>query len=129
MRTFQEHTENSYRGRQRLSVKSALNPILWLCVAATPICLTAGYWMREFPITMGILIALGSLPILISSFGFLYLLFRNPEKLQSEEFQHRHELSQIIKSKSIELGDGATVRLLEEMVRASARQLESEDNK
>ena len=82
----------------RITVHSALNPILWLSVL-TPICLSAAYAFRTIQPAMYILLALGSLPVVFGCIAFAYFAVTKPEKLQSEDFQIRHEAMQLIKQK------------------------------
>lgn len=65
-------------------VKSALNPILWLCGIITIPTLVAGGFHPQLPIWI---IAIGCAPVVVALFGFLFLLFFDRDKLQSEEYQ------------------------------------------
>ncbi len=68
----------------RLMVKSALNPILWLCGIITIPTLIAGGLHPQLPTWI---IAIGCSPVVVALFGFLFLLFFDRDKLQSEEYQ------------------------------------------
>ena len=85
---------------EKLHVRSALNPALWLCAIATPTCLLFAYLFRDVPEVRAWLLAGGLLPIVISSFGFLGFAIFRPDKLQSEEYQLRHQSLQLIQQKS-----------------------------
>lgn len=85
---------------EKLHVRSALNPALWLCAIETPICLLFAYIFRDVPDVRGWLLAGGLLPLAIASIGFLGFAIYRPEKLQSEEYQIRHESLQLIQQKS-----------------------------
>lgn len=76
----------------RLTVKSALNPILWLCGIITIPTLVAGTF---HPQLAGWIVAVGCSPVVVALFGFLFLLFVDRDKLQSEDYQ--------IKKRTIEL--------------------------
>lgn len=76
----------------RLTVRSALNPILWLCGIITIPTLIAGTF---YPELANWIVAVGSAPVVVALFGFLFLLFFDRDKLQSEEYQ--------IKKRTIEL--------------------------
>lgn len=65
-------------------VKSALNPILWLCAIITIPTLIAGGIHPQLPVWV---IAIGCGPVVVALFGFLFLLFFDRDKLQSEEYQ------------------------------------------
>lgn len=71
----------------RLSVKSALNPILWLCLIITipslaciPFVPSAFVW---------VLVTLAFLPVATAIVGFFFLLIFDRDKLQSESYQLR----------------------------------------
>lgn len=73
---------------QRLRVRSALNPILWLCsTVSVPVFFLAAYsdaaprWMQV------VFIAIGTLPIVAAVLGFGYFVLTNPRRLQSEDYQ------------------------------------------
>lgn len=76
----------------RLTVRSALNPILWLCGIITIPVLTAGTF---YPALSSWIVAVGCAPVIVALFGFLFLLFFDRDKLQSEDYQ--------IKKRTIEL--------------------------
>jgi len=40
------------RAAGSLRVRSALNPMLWLCAIAVPMCFVTAYYFRQFPIVM-----------------------------------------------------------------------------
>jgi Zn-dependent protease with chaperone function len=87
----------------RIHVRSsALNPALWLCAIVLPVCFVAAYWFRDDHVLVYILIGLGSLPILLSIGGFIYFAIKQPERLQSEDYQIRHESLQLIQQKSVD---------------------------
>ena len=85
---------------EKLHVRSALNPVLWLCGIATPTCLLFAYVFRDVPEVRAWLLAGGLLPIGVACIGFLGFAIFRPEKLQSEEYQIRHESLQLIQQKS-----------------------------
>jgi hypothetical protein len=69
---------------ERVSVKNALNPILWICgLISAPATLAAAFvtnpsWILET-------LAIG--PIAVASFAYLHLLFFDCDRLPSESFQ------------------------------------------
>ena len=76
----------------RLTVRSALNPILWLCGIITIPTLIAGVLYSDLS---SWIVAVGCSPVIVALFGFLFLLFIDRDKLQSEDYQ--------IKKRTIEL--------------------------
>ena len=85
---------------RRLRVRSALNPILWLCAIASPVCFAAAYAFKDIPALCTSLALVGCLPVLVACAGFVGLAIYRPEKLQSEEYQLRHESLQLIQQKA-----------------------------
>ena len=88
---------------ERLTVKSALNPLLWLCTIPTALLLTTAYHfdrsdtLRAFCGPL-VYVAL-NLVILTALAGFYLVLFR-PDKLQSEEYQLRQQALLLIQQSS-----------------------------
>lgn len=80
----------------KLSVKSALNPILWLCAIITIPSLVIVSFNSEPPIWLIILIVT---PVFTAIVGFIYLLFFDRDKLQSEEYQLKKRSLELIQEK------------------------------
>jgi hypothetical protein len=85
---------------KRLRVRSALNPMLWLCAISLPICFFAAYAFRDMPALSIVLICLGGLPLFVACLVFVGFAIYRPEKLQSEEYQIKHESLQLIQQKA-----------------------------
>ena len=84
----------------RLRVKSALNPILWLCAIIT--IPGMGYMLiteKEIPLFIQVII---TLPVLTAVLGFAYLLFFDRDKLQSEDYQIRKRTLDLVQEKGDE---------------------------
>ena len=81
---------------QQLRVRSALNPMLWLTGIVSPLCLAVAYAFRDTQTISWVLIFAAIIPIVVTCLGFAYFAITKPEKLQSEEYQLRHETLQII---------------------------------
>lgn len=82
-----------------ISVKSALNPALWLVAAAGTIGLFGLFYFSTNPLLSIFFACVIGLPLLCTCVAFLYFVFSNPERLQSEDFQLRAESLRIVKSK------------------------------
>lgn len=108
---------------EKLHVRSALNPALWLCAIATPTCLIFAHVFRDVPEVRVWLLAGGLLPIAIACIGFLGFAVYRPEKLQSEEYQIRHESLQLIQQKSGRIAISTTS--IEAIANPQAKLLES----
>lgn len=79
----------------RLTVKSALNPILWLCAIVSIPTLLISAW-KDLPTWMAVI---GFSPIVAAIFGFIILVFKNPDKLQSEHHQQEMRKLDLIEQK------------------------------
>ncbi|MBY6242204.1 hypothetical protein [Methylosinus sp. Sm6] len=77
-------------------VRNALNPLLWSISLGTPMCWVAAYFFRDDTILKYGFSALGALPILGTLAAYAVFLFRDPTRLQSEEYQLRHQALQIL---------------------------------
>ncbi|MBP6012037.1 MAG: hypothetical protein KBA31_07405 [Alphaproteobacteria bacterium] len=82
----------------KLRVRSALNPMLWLCGIFSLPCVVLATVFPNSPLALP-LMALGSVPIVGTVVGFLWFMVKAPEKLQSEDYQIRHEALQLIRQK------------------------------
>lgn len=76
----------------KLTVRSALNPILWLCAIITIPTLVLVSCMASRP---SWLVALACAPVASAILGFFFLLLVDRDKLQSEDYQ--------IKKRSLEI--------------------------
>lgn len=81
----------------RLRVKSALNPILWLCAIITIPCVSAIAYIDPPPPIW--LVILAFIPVACAAFGFLFLLVVDRDKLQSEDYQIRKQSLELIQQK------------------------------
>lgn len=89
----------SQNAAAKLHVRSALNPILWLCAITTPIFFGFAYLFRSSESIALLLIVVGLLPVIFACIGFGYFALTKPEKLQSEDYQIRHESLQLLQQK------------------------------
>ena len=95
----------------RLTVRSALNPILWLCaiisipgLVVISINISPPLWLVIFTCA----------PVLTAIFGFVYLLFVDRDKLQSEDYQLRKMSLELVEQK----GDAEPLLLEAEEIEA-----------
>jgi len=80
----------------RLQVRSALNPALWMCAIVTmPTLVLFAYRGNE------ILLIFAATPLGMAIVGFLFLLFFDRDKLQSEDFQIRKQSLELIQEKGM----------------------------
>ena len=79
-----------------LTVRSALNPALWLCGIVTIPSIIIASILPNPPVW---LIAVACAPVGITSLGFLFLLFFDRDRLQSENYQIRKQSLELIEQK------------------------------
>jgi len=83
----------------RLTVRSALNPALWMCaIVSGPATGMAVY--RGDPAWWLITLILG--PVITAMLGFLVLLAVDRDKLQSEDFQIKKRSLELIEQKGMQ---------------------------
>ena len=87
----------------RLRVKSALNPVLWLCAVVTVPVIGFATFAKEPTWLIVCLVVLAFLPLVLVGVGFLVLLLRDPDKLQSEDYQIRKRTLEMIGEKGQEV--------------------------
>ncbi len=94
----------------RLRVRNALNPILWLCgLVAIPCLATLGWAKTPHWLVSAVLCAVVGTAI----FGFLFLLFFDRERLQSEDYLIRSRTLDLIEEKGSKSAiDAATVQAI-----------------
>lgn len=96
---FDRITGRSQTAAGRLRVRSALNPMLWLCGIVSPLSFGAALLARGREPLTTMFFAIGAIPILVACAQAVYFGIWRPEKLQSEEYQIRHEALELIKEK------------------------------
>jgi hypothetical protein len=123
---FEHVAQLAQNAAEKLHVRSALNPVLWLCAISTPICLVFAHIFRDIPDVRNWLLFGGLAPIAIACIGFIGFAIFKPEKLQSEEYQIRHESLQLIQEKSGQIAIATTS--LEAIVNPQALQLPDKED-
>ncbi|PYV09013.1 MAG: hypothetical protein DMG23_12130 [Acidobacteria bacterium] len=93
----------------RLTVRSALNPILWLCGIIT---LPALALMPFVGPARTLFAWLAAAPVAVAIFGFLFLLFFDRDKLQSEDYQIRKRSLELIEQKGEKAIPAADVEVI-----------------
>jgi hypothetical protein len=86
--------KSAHDAAQRLTVRSALNPLLWLCGISVPVFLGAAGYVERSEVLRAfcaplVYVALG-LVMMTGLVGAGLAVFR-PDKLQSEEYQLRQQ--------------------------------------
>lgn len=95
---------------ERISVKSALNPVLWICgLISVPSIVTIGAVHNP----SWVILTLAIVPVAIALIGFLYFMFADPDRLQSESFQLRKQALELIEEKgSLAVIDASSIEVI-----------------
>jgi len=80
----------------KLHVRSALNPVLWMCAIVTIPCLIVAAFCQTTPKW---LVLIACAPVVTTVIGFLFLLLFDRDKLQSEDYQLRKKSLELIQEK------------------------------
>ena len=90
---------------QKITVKSAVNPSLWACaVISTPLFILANKDDNKLAIAFFII---ATIPVISFFLSYVYLLFKNPDYLRSEDYQIKAESLKLLGSKDNPLQAGA----------------------
>ena len=81
-----------------LSVKSALNPALWLVGVTCSLGLLGLKLFVADAMLKIVFVCVIGLPLVCVCLAFLFFVFRYPEKLQSEEYQIKAETLRMLKT-------------------------------
>jgi general stress protein CsbA len=110
--TIQEKlTQRVVEAGGKLSVKSALNPALWLCAIVSAPAIVASLSLGTNPPVW--LITIACLPVVAATVGFLFLLLFDRDKLQSEDYQIRKQSLELIQEKGQEFAvNAASIELI-----------------
>jgi hypothetical protein len=118
---FDRFARRSQSAAGRLRVRSALNPILWLCAIVSMPCFGAAPFLGG-SILQSVVIVIGAVPVATACAGFVYFLRFAPEKLQSEEYQIRHEAIELIRQKGTSISiSPASIEAIANPIRDSER--------
>ena len=74
-----------------IRVRNVLNPVLWGCAVTTPVYGGLAYLHDGDPVLRCGFSAAAVVPVLLLAVGYVYLMFRDPDRLQSEEFASRQQ--------------------------------------
>jgi hypothetical protein len=103
---FEQFVSTAQSAAANLRIRSALNPMLWLCGIISLPCFIGSYLFRGTEPLASVLMYVGVAPVGATILGFFYFMIASPDKLQSEEYQLRHETLELIKEK------GSSVEIL-----------------
>jgi len=77
-------------------VRNALNPLLWMTALVFPTAIAGAYLFRDDTIIKFAPSIFAVTPVAATITAYFMLLFRDPDRLQSEEYLLRHEALQIL---------------------------------
>ena len=90
-----------FTGAQKISVRSALNPLLYLCLLLIGGCIFAKGWLAVALFFILIIFLLAFL------FAYFYFLFKNPDYLRSEDYHIRMQSIRLLGDKDNPLSANA----------------------
>jgi hypothetical protein len=96
---FDQIIARSQTAAGKLQVRSALNPMLWLCPLISLPCFFGAWLLRGVEPLSSVVMYSGVAPIAVTCLMAAYFAVRHPDKLQSEEYQIRHEALDLIRQK------------------------------
>jgi hypothetical protein len=95
--TFEQLKILAKEGASSVKQKNAVQPLLWACLVVTApcfyFCTTTQSPIREW------LFYAGCGPLVLLAIAYLWFMFVDPSRLQSEEYQLRSRVLDIIESK------------------------------
>jgi membrane protein YdbS with pleckstrin-like domain len=123
MRKIGTRSQSSF---ERISVKNALNPILWICgVVGVPSLVMIGYAPNPSWVHITLVIAI----VAVALFAYLFFLFSDPDRLQSESYQLRKQALELIEEKgSLAIIEASSIEVISnpDMPALAAPERESE---
>jgi hypothetical protein len=120
---FERVAGRAQSAASQLRVRSALNPMLWLCGIVSLPCFFIAYLLRGIEPLATIIAYVGIAPVATTILGFLYFMIFAPEKLQSEDYQLRHETLELIRQK------GSSVAIAPSSLEAIANPVHSDQGR
>jgi hypothetical protein len=79
-------------------VRTALNPLLWLVGLTTPAAFILAAFIGDQFIRL-ILLCFAAIPVVATLIAYVIFMFRDPDRLQSEEYRIRQRALQILYKK------------------------------
>jgi hypothetical protein len=79
-------------------VRTAINPLLWLVGLTTPLAFILAAFSGD-QLTRLLLICFAAVPVIVTLVVYVIFMFRDPDRLQSEEYRIRQRALQILYKK------------------------------
>jgi ABC-type bacteriocin/lantibiotic exporter with double-glycine peptidase domain len=76
-------------------VRTAINPLLWLVGLTTPIAFILVAIIGDQTIRLALLV-FAAIPVLVTLVAYVIFMFRDPDRLQSEEYRIRQQALRIL---------------------------------
>jgi hypothetical protein len=76
-------------------VRTAINPLLWLVGLTTPIAFILAAIIGDQMIRF-VLLGFAAVPVLVTLIAYVIFMFRDPDRLQSEEYRIRRRALEIL---------------------------------
>jgi hypothetical protein len=92
-------------GLASIKHKTVVQPLLWLCGTFSLGCFLILLFVKDLWLQRGIFLV-GLSPVVLFIFAYTYFMFKDPDRLHSEEFQLKRRSLGIVESK------GGTVSIL-----------------
>lgn len=96
---FDRLTTMAEQALAHLKVKSALNPVLWLCALCLPAGVT-GALLTSGGVQHFFLGLIGT-PIVLFIVAYIYFMLKSPDKLRSEEYELKKYALSLIEEKGV----------------------------
>lgn len=78
-----------------IKVRTVINPLLWLVGLTTPLAILGMIVIDDRLLRFGLL-AFAAIPIIITIIAYFIFVFRDPDRLQSEEYRIRQRAIQLL---------------------------------
>ena len=82
-----------------VKVRNALNPMPWVLALVLPASLLAAYFFRDDVFLKYFFSGLGALPVVLTLLAYFIYMYRDPDRLQSEEYVLRQQALQYLYKK------------------------------
>jgi hypothetical protein len=81
---------------EAVKVRTAINPLLWLSGCLMPFCFAGALLVPETVIKLAFL-GLAAVPIFATLIAYFLFLFRDPDRLQSEQYLIKQQMIQLVR--------------------------------
>jgi len=95
---------------ERIHVKNVMNPLLWICgLVSAPSAIGVAASSNPSWVPM----SLATVPVAIALLAYVYFMFTQPDRLQSEGYQLRKQALELIEEKgSLAVIEAATIEVI-----------------